>query len=404
MDTKDAITSQSNVALELTKQLFLTEFKGQNMVFSPLSLHFSLSLVASGTKGPCLDEFLSFLKSRSTHHLNSLAHDIVTFVLASGSPSRPEIEERYGPGPRLSFANGVWVDKSLPFKPYFKHVVDTAYMAALEEVDFKSNPKQVSIQVNSWAEKETNGLIKDILPADAVDSNTKLIFANALYFKAYWVEKFSKSATRKRNFYLLDGSSVKGVPFMRDGGYQSICAFEGFKVLKLPYRNLGVSPRCFSMYFCLPDARDGLPALVEDFCSGSEFLEGCIPDEELYVGEMLIPKFKISSGFEASKVLKTSGLVLPFIFDPVKGGNVTEMVESPAGEDPYVSAMFHKSCIEIDEEGTEASAVTVTQMCGGGAPPVEIDFVADHPFVFFIREDRTGTVLFMGTVLNPLAG
>ncbi|KAL6202432.1 hypothetical protein ACLB2K_026140 [Fragaria x ananassa] len=385
MDSKEAITSQTNVALELTKQLFLTEFKGKNMVFSLLSLHLALSLIASGTKGPCLDEFLSFLKSRSTHHLNSLAHDIFNFVLANGSPSHPEIEERYGPGPRLSFANGIWVDKSLPFKPYFKNVVDTAYMAALEVVDFKSNPKQVTVEVNSWVEKETNGLIKDILPPDAVNNLTKLIFANALYFKAYWVKKFSKFSTRKRNFYLLDGKL-------------------GFKVLKLPYRNLGVSPWSFSMYFSLPDARDGLPALVEQVCSGSRFLEGCVPDEELYVGKMLVPKFKISSGFEASKVLKASGLVLPFSFDPVnKGGNVSEMVESPAGDDPYVSAMFHKSCIEIDEEGTEASAVTA-QISGWGAPPVEIDFVADHPFMFFIREDRTGTVLFMGTVLNPLAG
>ncbi|KAL6196096.1 hypothetical protein ACLB2K_031711 [Fragaria x ananassa] len=391
MDSKEAITSQTNVALELTKQLFLTEFKGKNMVFSPLSLHLALSLIASGTKGPCLDEFLSFLKSRSTHHLNSLAHDIVYFVLANGSPSHPEIEERYGPGPR--FPLPMAFDKSLPFKPYFKNVVDTAYMAALEEVDFKSNPKQVTVEVNSWVEKETNGLIKNILPPDAVNNLTKLIFANALYFSIL-----------ERNFYLLDGSSVEGVPYMRGGDYQYICAFEGFKVLKLPYRNLGVSPRSFFIYFCLPDARDGLPALVEQVCSGSRFLKGCVPDEELYVGKMLVPKFKISSGFEASKVLKASGLVLPFSFDPVnKGGNVSETVESPAGDDPYVSAMFHKSCIEIDEEGTEASAVTA-QISGWGAPPVEIDFVADHPFMFFIREDSTGTVLFMGTVLNPLAG
>ncbi|KAL6204507.1 hypothetical protein ACLB2K_021774 [Fragaria x ananassa] len=224
MDIREAISSQTNVALELTKHLFLTEFKGKNMVFSPLSLHFALSLIASGTKGPCLEQFLSFLKSRSTHHLNSLAHDIVTFVLANASPDENDIIR--GPGPRLSFANGVWVDKSLPFKPDFKHLVDIAYMAALEEVDFKFNPKQ---------------------PCSS--------------FKAS--------------------------------------------------------------------------------------------------GKMLIPKFKISSGFEASKVLAGLGMVLPFVYD-VKGGNVTEMVESPAGEDPYVKAIFHKSCIEIDEDGTEASAVTVS--------------------------------------------
>nr|XP_011460895.1 PREDICTED: serpin-ZX-like [Fragaria vesca subsp. vesca] len=374
------------------------------MVFSPLSLHFALSLIASGTKGPCLEQFLSFLKSRSTHHLNSLAHDIVTFVLANASPDENDIIR--GPGPRLSFANGVWVDKSLPFKPDFKHLVDIAYMAALEEVDFKFNPKQVSVEVNSWAEKETNGLIKDILPADVVNSKTVLILANALYFKAYWAEKFSPSNTEKNDFYLLNGGSVEAVPFMRGYGCWYIGVFEGFKVLKLAYRNQGVHPRCFSMYFYLPDARDGLPALVEKVCSGSGFLDSHVPHSKLRVGKMLIPKFKISSGFEASKVLAGLGLVLPFVYD-VKGGNVTEMVESPAGEDPYVKAIFHKSCIEIDEDGTEASAVTVSVLYGSGGgppPPPEVDFVADHPFMFLIKEDSTGAVLFMGHVLNPLDG
>ena len=147
MDTKASITSQTIVALELTKHLFRTEFKDKNLVFSPVSLHFALSLIASGTKGPCLDQILSFLDSKSTHHLNSLAHYLVTYVLANASPDPDLIYSTRGPSPCLSFANGVFVDKSLPFKPYFKHVVDTAYMAALKEVDFKFNPDQAGMEV-----------------------------------------------------------------------------------------------------------------------------------------------------------------------------------------------------------------------------------------------------------------
>lgn len=401
MDPKESVSKQTDVALEITKQLLLTEFKDKNMVFSPLSLHVVLSLIASGTKGPCLDQFLSFLKSKSTHHLNSLAHDLVTFVLADGSPKSDSTP--FAPGPRLSFANGVWVDKSLPFKPYFKHVVDTAYMAALKEVDFKSNPDQVGTEVNSWSEKQTNGLVKEILPPNSVDSETRLIFVNALYFKAYWSDKFSKSGTKEHDFYLLNGCSVKAVPFMAGYGPRYICDFDGFKVLKLPYEGRGVYPRSFSMCIFLPDARDGLPALVDRVCSESGFLDTHVPSKRVLVGNMLVPKFKISSGFEATQVMKKLGLVLPFTVDPLAGGNVTEMVESPAGEDPYVSAIFHKSCIEIDEEGTVATAVTVSRLRGGGGPTETVDFVADHPFMFLIREDKTGTVLFMGHVLNPLA-
>ncbi|KAK9940674.1 hypothetical protein M0R45_017321 [Rubus argutus] len=187
-------------------------------------------------------------------------------------------------------------------------------------------------------------------------------------------------------------------------GVRYICDFDGFKVLKLPYNGRGVYPRSFSMHIFLPDARDGLPALVERVCSESGFLDTHVPLKCVPVGNMLIPKFKISSGFEATEVMKKLGLVLPFTVDPLAGGNVTEMVESPAGEDPYVSAIFHKSCIEIDEEGTVATAVTVPRLRGGGCPTETVDFVADHPFMFLIREDKTGTVLFMGHVLNPLAG
>ncbi|XP_068337857.1 serpin-ZX-like [Pyrus communis] len=388
MDLRESIINQTDVALGLTKKLLQTEGKQSNLVYSPLSIHVVLSLIASGSKGPTQDQLLSFLKSKSSDHLNSFAAELVSVIFSDGSPSG---------GPQLAFANGVWVDKPLPLKPSFKQVVDTSYKAALAQVDFQTNAAEVASGVNSWAEKKTSGLIKELLPPGSVDSSTRLIFANALYFKGAWNEKFDASITKEHDFHLLDGSTVKA-PFMTSKKKQYVSAYDGFSVLGLPYKQ-GEDKRRFSMNIFLPEAKDGLPALVDKLGSESGFLDRHLPKRQVAVGDFRIPKFKISFGFEASNVLKGLGLVLPFDGE----GGLTEMVDSPEGKNLYVSSIFHKSFIEVNEEGTEAAAASagVIQL---RSIPMTVDFVADRPFLFLIREEMTGTVLFIGHVLNPLAG
>lgn len=251
-------------------------------------------------------------------------------------------------------------------------------------------------EINAWAEKETSGLIKEVLPSRSVDATTRLIFANALYFKGAWNEKFDASTTKDHDFYLLNGSSLH-VPFMTSKKKQFISAFNGFKVLGLPYKQ-GEDKRSFSMYFFLPDAKDGLPALAEKVGSESGFLDHHLPQQRVEVGDFRIPKFKISFGFEASKTLKGLGLVLPFSGE----GDLTEMVDSSVGQNLYVSSIFHKTFIEVNEEGTEAAAASAGVVKLRGLLNTEkLDFVADHPFLFLIREDMTGIVLFIGHVLDP---
>ncbi|KAI6688190.1 hypothetical protein NL676_025018 [Syzygium grande] len=176
---------------------------------------------------------------------------------------------------------------------------------------------------------------------------------------------------------------------------QILGAYDGFKVLALPYKQ-GEDKHKFSIYLLLPDARDGLPALVEKVGSKSGFLDRHLPYKKLEVGEFRIPRFKISFGFEASEDLKKLGLVLPFS----SGRGLMEMVDSL---NLYVSAIFHKSFIEVNEEGIEAAAASVVIMYGSSHFSEKIDFVADHPFLFLVREDMIGTILFVGQVFNPLA-
>lgn len=257
---------------------------------------------------------------------------------------------------------------------------------------------EVTKEVNAWADKETNGLIKEVLPSGSIDATTRLILTNAVYFKGAWNEKFDASETKDHEFFLLNGSSVKA-PFMTSKKKQYVRAFDGFKVLGLPYKQ-GEDKRKFSMYIFLPEAKDGLPALIEKVSAGSGFIEHHLPREQVKVGDFWIPKFKIAFDFEASGVLKRLGLVLPF-----SGGGLTEMVDSATGQNLYVSDIFHKSLIEVNEEGTEAAGATAAVVrLRALLMEDKLDFVADHPFLFVLREDMTGVVLFIGQVLNPLAG
>ncbi|KAL3617804.1 hypothetical protein CASFOL_038125 [Castilleja foliolosa] len=229
-------------------------------------------------------------------------------------------------------------------------------------------------EVNTWAEEKTSGLIKDLLPPGSV-------------------KKFNPSLTKNHNFYLLNGSSVH-VPFMTSSKDQYIRSFDDFKVLSLPYEQ-GEDKRRFAMHFFLPNARDGLPALVEKVSSIPGFIEDHLPRRKVEVGRFRIPKFKINFGFEASEVLTGQGFVFPLLCDLV----------DDSADTLGVNKIYHKTFIEVNEEGTEAAAATaaLVECCADVMPEEDrpIDFVADHPFLFVVREDMTGVVLFVGQVLKP---
>lgn len=383
----ESIVNQTDVLLKIAGHVSLAEAaKDNNLVFSPLLIHVALSVMAAGSEGTTREQLLGFLKTISIDELNKLSSELAHAVLFDGSSSG---------GPKLAFCNGVWIDQSLEFKYNFKQILDSVYKAASSQVDFINKPKEASEEVNSWVEKNTNGLIKNILSRHAVDSMTRLIFANALYFKGTWQQKFDASTTQSSNFYLLNGNSIE-VPMMRSSKKQYVSDDGDFKVLRLPYTQGSHDKRQFSMYIYLPKARDGLPLLVQRMSSEHGFVAQHIPSRKVEVKDFQIPKFKISFELEASSILKQLGVVLPF-----GDGGLTEMVDDlTVGENLNVSGIFHKGFVEVDEEGTEAAAANVAGfqfMCY----TYPVDFVADHPFLFLIREDVNGVVLFAGHVMNP---
>ncbi|KAL7155143.1 hypothetical protein ABFS83_03G055100 [Erythranthe nasuta] len=349
MDLQKSTFNQAEVSLSLAKRVIITHAKDTNAVISPLSIQILLGMFANGSNGPTRDQLLGFLKSKSTQELNSLLSEILTRVFAD--------------------ANSVWVDRSLTLKPAFREIVHNAYVAASVHVDFQTKGDEARNKVNRWGEEETNGIIKEILPPGTVTPDTRLIFTNAMCFKGVWKKIFDSSLTKEREFYLLNGSSVKA-PFMSSDDTQYIREFDGFKVWWLPYKQGEDRDRSFSIH---------------------------LPNHPVQVGEFRIPKFKIGFDFEASKILQGLGVVLPF-----RMGGLTEMVDpSIDGERLFVSGIFQKAFIEVNEQGTKAEAVSAV-MLGGGCPE-KLNFVADHPFLFVVREDRSGVVLFIGQLLNPIA-
>ncbi|XP_057760860.1 serpin-ZX-like [Arachis stenosperma] len=366
-----------------------------NVAFSPLCIKLLLSIAATGSNGPVCDQLRSFLQSESINNLNSVATQLLSSVFVDRSSSG---------GPHLSFANGVWIDKTLSLKPSFSQVLENTYKSTFSSVDF-TNRVEVANEINSWVERETKGVIKNFIDSRSIQS-TDLIMANTLYFKGLWrdIDIFRETGTQDGDFHLLDGGGSVKVPFMDGSHRHSAIAhhYQDFKVLSLDYKEASsedVPRRRYTMHIFLPDEINGLPALVEKVCSDPVSLARMLPFSYIDLGKLKIPRFKISFKVEASPMLKEMGLVLPFM-----EGAFTEIVEERA---VHISRIFQKCIIEVNEEGTKAAAATAimyspTSPWGIVNKPPPFDFIADHPFLFLIRERYSGTVLFIGQVLNPL--
>ncbi|POO03304.1 Serpin family [Trema orientale] len=327
------------MSMEIMKQFLLNEEDElkKNFVFSPLSINTLLSILANGLKpGRTLDTLLSLLGFETLADLN-----------AKECTDRQLTSLNANDGPQLSSVNGFWIDKKYRLDPS----LEKALVMREEAVD----------KINTWVADSTKGLIRNLFEFEAVSKETRLILANALYFKGAWDSPFDPSRIRTENFYILNGDVVQ-VPYMcnindLDGGLY--VSSEGFKVLRIPYENYWYrtkrGEKVFAMYIFLPDDKDGLLSLLGQISSDPCLLDLQFELSTAYrIRKLRIPKFKFKSNFELSKVTKRLGLSMK--------------------EEKLVN-ICHSSCIDVNEHGTEAAAVT---------------------------EDTLGSPIFVGAVVNPL--
>ncbi|XP_071711944.1 serpin-Z10-like [Rutidosis leptorrhynchoides] len=369
-------------------------FKKGNFVCSPFTIEALLGMVAAGAQGKTLKQLLEFLGHET---LDQLLYESPTSKLLQQILFNTENAEA---GLEIVVANGIWVDSQMNrVQSCYEEVLKTVYKTESMFLDFENKPEESAKEMNSWASKKTKGLIPTIVEKTDL-KDVFIVLANALYFKGLWYIPFASNMTKEKEFHLINGKTVS-VPFMTRSYNRFLYgSFKGYKIIQLPYETEGLSNK-FSMYIFLPDKNDGLHDLLQVFDSDSELFHTKYDLNSTYLYDLWIPKFKISYNFEPKDVMQKLGLTLPF---ERLNMDFTRMVDSthPDADKLYVSDILQQSFIEVDENGTEATGLSRVRMAGGGGPPVSPPvFVADHPFMFMIREDTSRAVLFLGVVLNP---
>ncbi|XP_021764260.1 serpin-Z10-like [Chenopodium quinoa] len=380
----------------------LTIDNPKNVVCSPLSMDVLLNMIALGAKGSTLGQLMELLGCGSVDDFMARAS-----VLAS------ILQEAKDDELGLSSVNALWVDLIYTLNASFQKVVRDLYKAESKAVDFVNQVDEVVKEVNLWAEKESKGLIKELITNESLSSSTVMLLVNALYFKGTWVKKFKPEYTKDEVFYLLNGEKIQ-VPFMnKTYTHYDYGTFEGCQVLRMLYEEeeeflKGETKRSFSMYIFLPDTKDGLSNLLDTIQMNSSMFKDKIKLKYEQIDNLSIPKFDFECEHSLRQPMTKLGLTLPFDVDCKDLGKIIESSASGDEQQLYISDVIQKCRVETDEVGTKAVAFTkAVLLCGGlgfRTPPPPINFVADHPFLFMIMDDYSGAILFIGTVLNPLQG
>jgi serpin B len=349
-----------------------------NLFFSPYGISNALAMTYAGARGKTATEMATTLQFPfEDKRVHPAYGDLVDEINRRGK------KRQY----QLSVANRLWGQKDYGFLPDFVKLMRGHYGAGLEEVDFKADPDKARQTINAWVEKETQDRIKDLLPAGSLAHDTKLVLTNAIYFKAQWPEPFSARATAREDFKVADGKTIK-VDMMHHSELWNYREVDGVQILELPYEQYELS-----MVVLLPKKADGLAALEKAL--SAETLQKWTAKLQRHQVNLSLPKFKFTSEFQLKPVLSGMGMPTAFSRDADFSGMTSR-------DKLFIDAVVHKAFVAVDEKGTEAAAATGVVMRATSAPVAErVDFRADHPFVFLIRDNRTGSVLFMGRVANP---
>jgi len=367
------VAGNTRFALDLYDQL---RKEDGNLFFSPFSLSTALAMTYGGARGNTAAEMADTL------HFE-LAQERLHPAFARLQQGL-DVSEDEDAGYRLHIANALWPQKGYAFLPEFFELCQAHYRAGLQTVDYAGATEEARQTINRWVEQRTEEKIKELLKPGVLTPLTTLVLTNAIYFKGDWAAQFDKEKTTDAPFTLLDGEQVS-VPLMNQAGEFRYTEDSAVQVLELPYAG-----EALSMVVVLPRQHDGLPALEKSLSAKklADWLSKLRP-RTVRVG---LPRFKMTSEFKLNEVLQALGLRGAF----TGGADFSGMTGS---RDLFISAVVHKAFVDVNEEGTEAAAATGVVMLKGGLPPA---FRADHPFLFLIRDVRTGSILFFGRVLNPV--
>jgi serpin B len=370
----ELVKSENTFSFDIFKEVLKASAESENILISPLSISFALSMATNGANGPTLDAMLEAMR------VKDLTMDDLNISYKKLTEALLSIDKRVD----INIANSVWTENKFNVKAPFTGILKNYYNAEAESFDI--NDPSAPQKMNQWIENKTNGLIKNMI--DKLSDNAVMLLINAIYFKGKWKHQFDEQSTVQLPFY-KSGSSVFNVPMMRQTEEMKFFDGDGFKIAELPYGQGN-----FVMDIILPDQNDGLKDI--EAIMGENSFADFISLMETRKVNLYLPRFKYSYKKELKDILTLMGMGLAFT-DNADFSNISDL-------DLLLNKVTHQAFIETNEEGTEAAAATVVEVGVTSINPDQpVIFKADHPFLYVIREIETNSIIFMGRVNDPLA-
>jgi serpin B len=372
-----AKVAQGNNVFAFDLYARLREKEG-NLFFSPYSISTALAMTYAGARGQTAEQMAQTLHfALEPQRLHPGFAGLIQELNGAGRKR----------GYQLRVANALWGQKDYGFLPDFLRLTQSNYGAGLYEVDFAAT-EAARRTINAWVEKQTQDKIKDLIPKNILTPLTRLVLTNAIYFHGNWQHAFPKGSVQKGDFH-VSGSQKVTVPLMRQQKTFAYVDGGTFQLLELPYEGNDLS-----MVVLLPKNVDGLANLEKSLTASR--LDEWLAKRKPHEVEVTLPKFKVTAEFSLAKVLADMGM-------PAAFGGEADFSGMSSRERLKIAAVIHKAFVDVNEKGTEAAAATAVVIAASSAPPQfpRATFRADHPFSFLIRDNRTGSVLFAGRVVNP---
>ena len=379
-DIASLVRGNSEFAFDLYRLLSESD---KNLFFSPHSISAALAMAYAGSRGDTEREMadaLSLLLPQERLHPAFNALD-----LALTDPGRVAPEEA-GEAFQLNIANSLWGQDGYQFLAPFLDALAEHYGAGMRLVDFQRDPEGAREVINAWVADQTEERIPELLAQGIIDAATRLVLTNAIYFKASWVFPFPKENTADGPFHLLNGSTVQ-TPMMKLDARTLYGEVDGVEAVRLPYAGFQ-----YSAYVVVP-AEGEFEEFERTF--DAEVFKVILDSLQDAQVKLTMPKFEFESSFNLNETLAALGM--PSAFNPLEA----DFSGIDGTRELYISDVVHKAFVSVDEEGTEAAAATAVVMRVSLPPPAEL--VVDRPFLFLIRHNQTGTILFVGRVLDPTA-
>jgi serpin B len=349
-----------------------------NLILSPFNIATALSMVLAGARGQTAVEIQSVLRLHYDSTYDSALAALLADLTKAGNTA----------GNELHTANGLWVQKGFAIQPAFENTLANNYHAPLTPLDFIANPEAARSRINRWTEEQTKQKIQNLLPDGSLDAQTRLVLTSAIYFYGKWQDPFVSSRTQPAPFTLPAGATTQA-NFMNQTSNFGYTETPAAQILEMRYAGTGIA---FDVL--LPATPTGLPDLEKSLTL--ENLTGWLGRLATRNVQVSLPKFRAESQFSLRQALSAMGMPASFTgkadfsgIDPKRGLAISEVV--------------HKAFVDVSEQGTEAAAATGITMrtTAMRMPEQTVVFRADHPFLFLIRDTRTGVVLFIGRLTTP---